>query len=125
MTTYGLKLIRKTLRRFTEKLAVQKNLTIEANLTYAQVAQPCDDKLSVHLREAIKKADAHGLYLSSGATHDTSAMADLCPITMLFVRCQEGVSHKPEEFTSAHDMGLAISALASFLRTLGFTTEHI
>jgi allantoate deiminase len=52
-------------------------------------------------------------------------MADLCPIAMLFVRCQERVSHKPEEFTSAHDMGLAISALAFFFRTLGSTTEHI
>ena len=115
----------KTLRRFTEKLAAQKNLTIEANLTYAQVAQPCDDKLSAHLCEAIQKADANGLYLSSGATHDASAMADLCPIAMLFVRCQDGVSHKPEEFTSAHDMGLAISALAFFLRKLGSTTDHI
>ena len=125
MTTYSFKLIRKTLRRFTEKLAAQKNLTIEANLTYAQVAQPCDDKLSAHLCEAIQKADANGLYLSSGATHDASAMADLCPIAMLFVRCQDGVSRKPEEFTSAHDMGLAISALAFFLRTLGSTTDHI
>ena len=94
MTTYGLKLIRKTLRRLTEKLAVQKNLTIEANLTYAQVAQPCDDKLSAHLREAIKKADAHGLYLSSSATHDASAMADLCPIAMLFVKRGSATNQK-------------------------------
>ena len=32
-----------------------------------------------NLCEAIQKADANGLYLSSGATHDASAMADLCP----------------------------------------------
>jgi allantoate deiminase len=114
-----------TLHRFTKRLAAEKGLTIETELTYSQVAQPCADTLSAHLSQAVRQADAHGLSLPSGATHDASAMADLCSIAMLFVRCQDGVSHKPEEFTSAHDMGLAISALAVFLRTLGPETGQI
>ena len=113
------------LYRFTEELAAQRGLTIEADLTYVQVAQSCDDRLSAHLSEAIRQADAHGPSLPSGATHDASAMADLCPIAMLFVRCRDGVSHKPEEFAAADDMGLAISALAAFLRTMAPETRQI
>jgi allantoate deiminase len=45
-------------------------------------------------------------------------MADLCPISMLFVRCKDGVSHKPEEFASDADMGAAIAAVSTFLTSL-------
>jgi acetylornithine deacetylase/succinyl-diaminopimelate desuccinylase-like protein len=51
--------------------------------------------------------------LPSGATHDASAMADLYPTAMLFVRCKDGHSHKPEEFASANDIGAAIQAICS------------
>ena len=56
--------------------------------------------------------------LPSGATHDASAMADLCDISMLFVRCKDGLSHRPEEFASAEDMGAAIDVTCAYLRRL-------
>ena len=56
--------------------------------------------------------------LPSGATHDASAMADLCPIAMLFVRCEKGISHAPEEFASSADMHVAVETIAEFLRSL-------
>jgi len=107
------------LHRFTQNLATTRQLTIEAKLTYSQEAQPCDAELSDHLAKAAQHTGTRAMSLPSGATHDASAMADLCPIAMLFVRCRDGVSHKPEEFAGADEMGLAISALAAFLTTLG------
>ncbi len=107
-----------TLHRFIQEQALQRNLTINVQKTYSQVAQPCDVDLSRRLAHAANEVGAQGLALPSGATHDASAMADLCPIAMLFLRCREGVSHKPEEFSSADDMGLAISALAGFLASI-------
>ena len=35
---------------------------------------------------------------------------------MLFVRSQDGISHKPEEFTAPEDMNTAIDVLARFLK---------
>lgn len=107
------------LHEFTQELASRRNLTIEATRTYAQAAQPCDNELSAHLAQAAKAIGARGLSLPSGATHDASAMADLCPIAMLFVRCRDGASHKPEEFASPQDMDAAIRTLAQFLKTMG------
>ena len=60
--------------------------------------------------------DAPVPVLVSGAGHDGLAMADLCPVSMLFVRCRGGVSHSPAEFVSPADIGAAVDALLHFLR---------
>jgi allantoate deiminase len=54
--------------------------------------------------------------LPSGAGHDAMAMAALCPVGMVFVRCRGGVSHTPEEFLSAEDALVGVEILADFLR---------
>ena len=108
----------KALHSFVGELALRRNLTIKVRKTYAQVAQPCDVDLSRRLARAVTGIGAQGMALPSGATHDASAMADLCPVAMLFVRCRDGVSHRPEEFASSYDMGLAISVLAEYLASM-------
>lgn len=107
------------LHRFSELLAQEKGVRIDCTRTYAQMAQPCSLDLSKQLENAVKQAGGRGVSLPSGATHDASAMADLCPIIMLFVRSQDGISHKPEEFTAPEDMGTAIDVLARFLKIAG------
>lgn len=106
------------LDHFARDLAVRQNLDIDCTRTYFQVAQPCDGTLSARLAEAAQKAGARAVALPSGATHDASAMADLCPIAMLFVRCRAGISHNPAEFASPADMAVAIATLAGCLRSL-------
>ena len=113
------------LHSFIQELALRRNLTVKVQKTYSQVAQPCDVDLSRHLAKSATAVGAQGLAMPSGATHDASAMADLCPIAMLFVRCRDGVSHKPEEFASANDMALAISTLAGFLTSKELLTNLV
>ncbi|OWY08771.1 Zn-dependent hydrolase [Thioclava sp. F42-5] len=89
---------------------------IEIEKTYAQPAQACDAALREGLAAAVRNVTGEAApELPSGATHDASAMADLCPIAMLFLRCKGGISHNPAEYASAGDMGQAVSALAAFL----------
>lgn len=54
--------------------------------------------------------------ITSGAGHDALAIADVAPIGMLFVRCKDGLSHTPLEFTSPEDVAASASALLQFLR---------
>jgi acetylornithine deacetylase/succinyl-diaminopimelate desuccinylase-like protein len=54
--------------------------------------------------------------LPSGAGHDAIALAALCPVAMLFVRCRGGVSHNPAEAISAEDADLAVRVLLDVLR---------
>jgi len=86
--------------------------------TYEQPAVPCNGDLIDALSTATGAICPTAPRLPSGATHDASAMADLCPIAMLFVRCEDGVSHKPEEFAASDDMDAAIQSIATFLVAL-------
>lgn len=101
-----------------EKTATRRGLLLEIDRTYTQVAAQCDPGLSASLERAVTDADVPAFRLMSGATHDASAMADLCPIAMLFVRCREGISHHHEEEITAEDAGIAADILIRFLRTL-------
>lgn len=106
------------LHRLARELSAETGLTIDCTRSYSQAAQPCAPELSEHLIGAAMRSGAGGTSLPSGATHDASAMSDLCPVAMLFVRCRNGVSHKPEEYAAPHDMGMAIDVLADFLRSV-------
>lgn len=107
-----------TLQRFAVQEAERIGLDVAVERTYAQPAQPCDAALTEVLLGAIQEGGGAGCLLPSGATHDASAMADLCPIVMLFVRCRNGVSHVPEEHVDPADLGRAVGTLSAFLRRL-------
>ena len=70
------------------------------------------------MKEAVSSLQLHPIGLPSGATHDASAMADLCPMAMLFVRCRQGISHTPEEFAEEADMQVAVDSLVNFIKLL-------
>ncbi|MEQ8292938.1 MAG: M20 family metallo-hydrolase [Roseovarius sp.] len=106
------------LHGFAEALCERMDLGLACELTYQQPAQPCAAGLSERLVKAVTAAGGQGLVLPSGATHDASAMADLCPVAMLFVRCRDGVSHRPEEFAAPEDMGQAVAVLAELVMSL-------
>jgi allantoate deiminase len=66
-------------------------------------------------------SDALGLpspALASGAGHDAVALAALCPVAMLFVRCAGGLSHHPAESVAPADAGVALDVLYAFVRQL-------
>ena len=106
------------LRAFADTVAAETGTGVAIERTYAQPAARCDPALSARLAAAAEEAGHAAGSLPSGATHDASAMADLCPIAMLFLRCRDGVSHRPDEAASAADMGAAVAALAAFLRDM-------
>lgn len=106
------------LTHFAKELAQTRALDCDIKKTYSQIARPCDVAISAILEKALKKMGYRGLKLASGATHDASAMADIAPIAMLFVRCRNGISHNPLEYASPEDMGTAIDALVQFVSLL-------
>lgn len=107
------------LHQSARQIAQEEGLSCEITRSYAQPAQPCDRHLSKSLEQAVKSLGNAALALPSGATHDASAMADLCPIAMLFVRCRDGVSHIPEEFADQDDMAKAVDVICEFLKLKG------
>lgn len=58
--------------------------------------------------------------MPSGAGHDSQLMATRVPTCMVFVPSVEGLSHTPEEFTSAEDCATGASVLATALHKIAF-----
>ena len=100
------------------QIAAGRAIDFACQKTYTQRAMPCDAKLKNLLKKAVYSSHYEAKELPSGATHDASAMADLCPIAMLFVRCHGGISHTPEELAEEADMQEAVNCLVNFLKLL-------
>ena len=104
--------------RICADTAKERGLTLASDFTYEQVAQPCDGGLMGELEAATQAVHGKVPGIPSGATHDASAMSELCPMAMLFVRCRDGASHLPEEFASEADMEVARRTLSQLVRNL-------
>lgn len=81
------------------------------------------DNPSVLLDDGIAQqlvdAGDHEAYLAhrmdSGAGHDVMNMAQTWPSGLLFIPCQDGLSHHPDEFATAEDLKMGVELLSRFL----------
>jgi len=106
------------IKKLITQIAKKRNLKHQFYKTYDQEAVMCNEKLKKYLVKAFKILKMKPFQLPSGATHDASAMSDLCDISMLFVRSKNGLSHNPKEYSSEKDMKLAIKILETVLLNL-------
>ena len=114
-------------RRSAAVKALQKQLATIARLRGVRVkwwpvqetASVACDPESVKIWEAVvDSVQGKALTLPSGAGHDAAALAAICPVSMLFVRCQGGISHHPAESVKTADVADAIAALHQFILAL-------
>jgi allantoate deiminase len=99
-------------------LADRRHLGLLITETRNVATTPCDPALQDAMSAAILATSGEPIKLASGAGHDGTAMAKLCPIAMMFVRCRGGISHNPAEYASPADMGLAVAALIRFIESV-------
>ncbi len=78
----------------------------------------CDPALVALGAEVCDALKFKGRKLISRAYHDTLFMAQICPVTMLFIPCRGGVSHRPDEHSSPEQIRKGVVVLAEMLRRL-------
>jgi allantoate deiminase len=98
--------------------AAARGVGIAVAPTHDQPTVPCAAGLRTAIGSALTGLGLPPVDLMSGAGHDGQAMAALCDIGMLFVRCRGGISHNPAEHASVEDMGLAVEALVRLIESL-------
>jgi len=103
------------LKAGAREISDRRQLSVTITSTREVATTPCHPAIQDQFAEAIRAIGAEPLRLGSGAGHDGQAMAKLCPIGMLFVRCRGGISHNPKEYASPRDLGLAVAALIGFI----------
>lgn len=98
-------------------IAKHRKLKLTWELTQTNEPTVMDESLKERLHSALVAIDVPVRYLDSGAGHDAVVVAGLGPVAMLFVRSKDGLSHHPDEFTSAEDIAKAIEATGQFFLT--------
>ncbi|MDG6094769.1 allantoate amidohydrolase [Acetobacter sp. AN02] len=98
------------------EISARRGVTAEIILRQELPAVHCDPALDRLLGQAVREVTGTAeRRLVSGAGHDAMIMAHLTPVSMLFIRCREGISHNPEESVMDTDVELAIAALERFV----------
>ncbi len=54
------------------------------------------------------------------AYHDSSFMAHVAPMAMIFIPCRGGVSHRPDEYATMEHIAAGVKVLARTLVELSF-----
>ncbi len=106
------------LRREMQAVAARRGVPLALQTRYDAPAVVCAPALIESLERSVARFGVRPLRLSSGAGHDGLAMAALCPVGMLFVRCEGGISHNPAEAITEADADVAVRVLADFLQHL-------
>lgn len=78
----------------------------------------CDQTLVALLEDISQQQGSSSQRMISRAYHDALFMARLCPITMIFIPCYRGYSHRPDEYASPEAIDKGVAVLAEALRRL-------
>lgn len=103
------------LRKF-HNIALKRNVEMSFEQTHEAPAVACHPSLQQQLANAIAQTGTEPVSLFSGAGHDAMAIAKICPVAMLFVRCDRGISHHPAEAIMEADVNETLIALNHFVQ---------
>ena len=101
-----------------KEIAVRRQLELSYDCFYSSDATPCSGFLQEKLTDAVTAVQGRSMSLASGAGHDAIAIAALCEVGMLFMRCKGGISHNPAELVQVADIDLALQALEHVLANI-------
>jgi allantoate deiminase len=108
----------RSLRAKAKTIALRHGLKLVWTPVQQTAAIQCDKTLMRIFSKCIAQRGLEVLKLPSGAGHDAVALAAICPVATLFVRCKGGISHHPAESVKASDVECATGVLADFIQTL-------
>jgi allantoate deiminase len=103
---------------FAGEAARQRGMTAEFRQRQTLAATPMDANIVSALETAATETGEPFMLMPSGAAHDTMCVAERVPSAMVFVPCEDGVSHSPLEAASSDDAALAAEIILNAIRTL-------
>lgn len=71
----------------------------------------CSERLMNIMRQQSEVIGLNPIELMSGPFHDSLSMSYVCEYGMIFVRCKDGISHNPKEFSTIEDISLGTELL--------------
>jgi allantoate deiminase len=86
-----------------EDICRRRGVEMEIETLQRLAPAPCSERVKNAAKNACEKLGIRPHALPSGAGHDGMQLTELCPMSMIFVRSKDGVSHSPEEWSTKED----------------------
>jgi len=96
----------------------KRGLKITEETTNSDVPAVSNEHIVATLEDICRNEKISYKKMVSRAYHDSSFMARVAPIAMLFIPCRNGVSHRPDEYSSPEAIARGTQVLAQALASL-------
>jgi N-carbamoyl-L-amino-acid hydrolase len=100
------------------EICTRRGVLWDVTVLNADPPATCDPLLISVVEQSCQALGVPYRHLISRAYHDTLFMSHICPVTMIFVPCQGGISHHPDEYAAPEDIARGIEVLAHTLARL-------
>jgi ureidoglycolate amidohydrolase len=101
-----------------QSIASKRNVTIAAQPINADAPADCSPQVIAALTDSCRELSFPFTTMVSRAYHDSLFMSRIAPTGMLFIPCRNGVSHRPDEYSSPEDIARGVLVLAQTLARL-------
>jgi N-carbamoyl-L-amino-acid hydrolase len=106
------------IHRAAEDTARRRGLRFQIELLNADPPAPSGREVVGTIEDACRWLGLAYKPMVSRAYHDSLFMARLCPTGMIFIPCKDGISHRPDEYSSPEAVGRGVEVLALTLARL-------
>ncbi len=106
--------LRKSIETITQKHGLTYSISEDTN------SEPryCADWIKEIIHNQCKSLQLDAPELMSGPFHDSLALSYACDYGMIFVRCKDGISHNPLEYSSYEDLALGTEVLLGVIKQI-------
>lgn len=94
-----------------KQVAAKHQLTYEITVDTNSEPRFCAKWIQETIENACKELGVNAPKLMSGPFHDSLQMSYECDYGMIFVRCKDGISHNPAEYSSYDDLALGTEVM--------------
>lgn len=101
----------KSLLDMAEEVAATRGLEFSYKIIDTTEPISVADRITKLLSETCEKLDYPTLTLPSGAGHDAQILAEVTDSGLIFIPCEDGISHSPEENIKWQDLEIATNLL--------------
>ena len=106
------------LMTIAERECASRGVSYELNMINSDPPAITDARIHAAIEGACQAHGLSHLSLVSRAYHDALFMARKAPTGMIFVPSKDGISHRPDEYTSPEEMARGVAVLAETLAEL-------
>jgi ureidoglycolate amidohydrolase len=110
--------VMQTIERALQSISAKRQVSIQSEVLNADTPADCAPAVRAALSDSCREHGFPFLEMVSRAYHDSLFISQIAPTGMLFIPCQNGYSHRPDEYAAPEDIARGALVLAETLAKL-------